>query len=298
MATPRFSKLLYDFESFLAVELNLAPGTRRGYVYDIDRFAEYLVVKHSKMPPVEAITSDDIRSYLERLQERHHLKSTTLSRTISSLRRFFAFCVERKYLQTSPADPIHNPKNPKKLPVFLIANELKRLLSAPDRSDWRGRRDYSILVMLAFTGVRLKELVGMDLADLDLTTRQIRVMGKGSRERLIPLNATVIEALTDYLRERPATADPALFLGRAGRRIAPRTVEGMVVKYAKQAGVFKKHISPHKLRHTFATLLHMKDVDILEIQSLLGHSSITSTQIYTHTHPGKLKSAVEKLTEI
>jgi integrase/recombinase XerC len=108
----------------------------------------------------------------------------------------------------------------------------------------------------------------------------------------------VVEALTDYLHERQATPDPALFLGRGGRRISPSTIKWIVPKYAKQAGIFKKHISPHKLRHTFATLLHMKDVDILEIQQLLGHSSITSTQIYTHTHPGKLKSAVEKLTDI
>jgi site-specific recombinase XerD len=298
MATPRFSKILYDFESFLMVELNLSPGTRRGYVYDIDRFAEYLVVKHSKTPPLEAITTDNIRSYLERLQERRHLKSTTLARTISSLRRFFEFCVERKYLQISPAAPIHNPKSPKKLPIFLVAKELKSLLAAPDRSDWRGRRDYAILVVLAFTGMRLKEIIGIDLDDLDLAMRHVRVMGKGSRERLIPLNSVVIGALSDYLRERPATPDPALFLGRGGRRIAPRTIEGIVVKYARQAGIFKKGISPHKLRHTFATLLHMKDVDILEIQALLGHSSITSTQIYTHTHSAKLKSAVEKLTDI
>jgi integrase/recombinase XerC len=146
--------------------------------------------------------------------------------------------------------------------------------------------------------MRLKEIIGLDLDDFDLTTRNIRVMGKGSKERVIPLNSIVIEALSDYLHERPATPEPALFLGRGARRIAPRTVEGLVVKYARQAGIFKKGISPHKLRHTFATLLHMKDVDILEIQSLLGHSSITSTQIYTHTHSGKLKAAVDKLTEI
>jgi len=298
MPHPRFSKILYDFESFLSVERNLSPQTRQAYVYDIDRFAEYLVIRYTRMPAIEAVTTDDIRAYLERLQEKHHLRSTTLARTISSIRQFFEFCIERKYLQTSPADPIHNPKKPKRLPVFLVANELKGLLSAPDRSEWRGRRDYAILVVLAFTGIRLKEIIGLDLDDLDLTARHIRVLGKGSKERIVPLNTIVVDALTDYLRERPATPEPALFLGRAGHRIAPRTVEGLVVKYARQAGIFKKGISPHKLRHTFATLLHMKDVDILEIQALLGHSSITSTQIYTHTYSGKLKSAVEKLTDI
>jgi site-specific recombinase XerD len=298
MTTPRFSKVLYDFESFLAVERNLSPGTRQAYVYDVDRFAEHLVLKYTKMPPIDGITSDDIRGYLEQLKEKRSLKSTTLSRTISSIRRFFDFCVQRSYLTTSPASPIHNPKNPKKLPVFLIADEMKRLLSAPDRSMLRGRRDYAILVVLAFTGMRLKEIVGLDLDDLDLTTRQVRVVGKGSRERFIPLNEMVVVALTDYLRERPASSEPALFLGRNRQRISPSTIKWIVPKYAQQAGIFKKHLSPHKLRHTFATLLHMKDVDILEIQALLGHSSITSTQIYTHTHSGKLKSAVEKLTDI
>jgi len=298
MTAPRFSKILYDFESFLAVERNLSPGTRQAYVYDVDRFAEYLVIKYSKMPPLESITTDDIRGYLEQLKEKRSLKSTTLSRTISSIRRLFDFCVQRNYLTTSPASPIHNPRNPKRLPIFLIADEMKRLLAAPDRAKWHGRRDYAILVVLAFTGMRLKEIVGLDLEDLDLTTRQVRVVGKGARERFIPLNAMVVDALTDYLRERRASPEPAVFLGRNKRQISPSTVKWLVRKYAKQAGIFKKHISPHKLRHTFATLLHMKDVDLVEIQALLGHSSITSTQIYTHTHPGKLRSAVEKLTEI
>jgi site-specific recombinase XerD len=294
----RFSKILYDFESSLAVERNFAPGTRRGYVYDVDRFAEHLLLKRSKMPPIEAITSDDIRSYLEHMKEHHHLKSTTLSRIISSLRRFFAFCVERRYVTVSPAEAIHNPKKPKNLPIFLVADEIKRLFSIPDRAEPRGKRDFLILVMLGFTGIRLKEIVGLDIGDVDMTLKQIRVFGKGSRERIVPLNPLVIEALTDYLHHRQATADSALLLGRGGKRISPRMVEVIVEKYAKVAGIFRKGISPHKLRHTFATLLHMKDVDILEIQSLLGHASITSTQIYTHTNPGKLRAAVEKLSDI
>lgn len=298
MTAPRFSKILYDFESYLAVERNLSPGTRRAYVYDIDRFAEHLIIKYSKMPPLSAITTDDIRAYLESLSEKRNLKSTTLARTISSLRRFFDFCVERDYITVSPAAPIRNPKTPKKLPIFLIAKELRRLLSAPDRSKWRGKRDYAILIVLGFTGMRLKELIGLDLDDIDFTTEQIRVVGKGNRERFIPMNAMVKDALMDYLRERPAAVEAAVFIGRGGERIAPRTIQTIVSKYARRAGVFKRGVSPHKLRHTFATLLHMKDVDILEIQRLLGHSSVTSTQIYTHTHPGKLKSAVEKLNDI
>jgi len=295
---PRFSKILYDFESYLAVERNYSPGTRKAYVYDVDRFAEHLILRHKRMPPVAAITTDQIRAYLEYLQENRHLRSTTLSRTISSIRQFFQFCVARRFITTSPADAIHSPKNPKKLPVFLIAPELKQLLRAPDRTDWRGRRDYAILVVLCFTGMRLKEIVGLNLGDLDFETRQVRVFGKGARERAIPMNPIVIDALKEYLRERPAAVEPAVLIGRNNQRISARMIEKIVEKYAKLAGIWRKGVSPHKLRHTFATLLHMKAVDILEIQTLLGHASITSTQIYTHTHPGKLKAAVDKLSDI
>ena len=211
---------------------------------------------------------------------------------------FFEFCVTRQEIELSPAAVIHTPKQPKKLPIYLVKEELTKLLSAPDRSKPSGVRDAAILSSLAFTGCRLSEIVGLNVRDLSLEQRSIRVMGKGSKERMIPLNDVVYQAINEYLNVRENTDSPAFFLNRFGKRLSGRSIENIVRKYVLQAGIFKHRISPHKLRHTFATLLHVNDVDILEIQALLGHASVTSTQIYTHTSSSRLRSAVKKLDAI
>ena len=295
---PRLSKVVYEFESFLAVQRNLAKGTRQGYLADVEQFVAHLAEVRKSSPRLDRIDADDVRNYLEHLYEKRRLGPARLSRIIVSLRQFFEYCVERGHIEASPAAAVRTPKKPRKLPFFLIKDEIRRLFEAPDRSDWRGRRDYAILVTLAFTGMRLKELVALNLDDVDFATGQIKILGKGSKERFVPMNALVAEALKKYLEQRPPSADAAVFLSRSRCRTSGRSIQNIVTRCALKAGIFKKGMSPHKLRHTFATLLHMKDVDIVEIQALLGHSSITSTQIYTHTHPGKLKAAVDKLTEI
>ena len=198
---------------------------------------------------------------------------------------------------------------PKKLPVFLVESEFRSLIDSPakmeegkktKREDYRdlNKRDYAMLITFGFTGVRLMEIVGLNLRDVDFERKNIRVMGKGSKERIIPLNQVVVTALKEWLALRPKSEDEAVFLNRFGRRMTTRGVRQMVEKYVKACGISKDHVSPHKLRHTFATLLHVNGVDIVEIQALLGHSAITSTEIYTHVSSTKLKSAVEKLEGI
>lgn len=310
MASIKFSKALYDFEAFLEVEKNLSPLTRRAYVYDLERFAENWIKRHGASPTLEKLTTEDIKKYLEHLRMDLHYKSTTLSRTIASIRVFFEFCVMQKLLESSPATHIHNPKNPKRLPIFLVESEFKNLIDAPakreedaeasKREDYKDlwQRDYAILLMLGFTGQRLMELVNLNLLDVDYERKTVRVMGKGSKERIIPLNDAVIDALQQYLMVRPVSEDKALFLNRFGKRISGRGVRLMVDKYVVSAGISKDHVSPHKLRHTFATLLHFNGVDIVEIQALMGHSTITSTEIYTHVSSAKLQNAVKKLEDI
>ncbi|MBN1867747.1 tyrosine recombinase XerC [Candidatus Sumerlaeota bacterium] len=306
--TTKFSRALYDFDAFLDVEKNLSPRTRRAYVYDLERFADYWIRRHSRNPALAQIAADDIRRYLETLRMDRNYKSTTLSRVMASLRIFFEFCVTRGLLESSPAAFLHNPKNPRKLPIFLVESEMKNLLDAPPRSeeamaarrkDYQplGTRDRAILATLAFTGIRLMELVGLNLRDVDLERATMRVMGKGSKERVVPLNQAAIAALQEWLAIRqPADAqEKAVFLNRFGRRLSPRGIEKLLQKHVRSAGISKEKVSPHKLRHTFATLLHIKGVDVVEIQALLGHASITSTQIYTHASSTRLKSAVEKL---
>lgn len=293
-----FHEILNQYEQFLRVERNLSEKTRRAYLYDLSRFQDFLIQLHGRMPAVDKITTDAIREYLNHLQLELGYKSTTLARTIASIRKFFEFCVMRGEAESSPAAVIHNPKQPKKLPVYLIQSELERLLTAPDREESSGRRDIAILTTLAFTGCRLSEIVGLNVDHLSLDQRTIRVMGKGSKERMLPLNEVVFGAINEYLDVRGMNGSPALFLNKFGKRLSGRSIENIVRKYVLQTGIFKHRISPHKLRHTFATLLHAKDVDILEIQALLGHASITSTQIYTHTSSSRLRAAVKKLDAI
>ncbi len=312
MRKTRFSEVLYNFAAFLEVEKNLSERTCEAYIYDINCFVDFFLARKQKKDlTIDSIKMADIREYLEHLRMERNHKSTTLSRTIASIRIFYEFCVERGYLDASPATHIHNPKNPKRLPVFLIESELKRLLSAPEQDDADASkkradyaalpdRDYAILITFAFTGIRLIELIGLNLQDIDFESRNIRVMGKGSKERIVPINDTVVRALEAWLDVRvPADYDEsAVFLNRFGKRISSRGVQKMVEKYVNRAGIRKEKISPHKLRHTFATLLHVHGVDILEIQALLGHSSITSTQIYTHASSAALKEAVKVLDKI
>lgn len=294
-----FTELLAQFEQFLRVERNLATRTRTAYLYDLNRFGAYMIKIHNKrMPALAAIEAEAIRDYLNTLQLDRSYKATTLSRVISSLRAFFDFAVQRGHLQASPTAQLHTPKQPKKLPIYLVAPELVRLLDATDADEPAGLRDRAILTVMALTGTRLSEVTGINLKDLDLTTRCVRVTGKGSKERIIPLNAIVMDAIGNYLKVRAGTDSPALFLNRFGQRMSGRMMENIVRKYALKAGIFKDGISPHKLRHTFATLLHASEVDLIEIQSLMGHANIASTQIYTHTSSAKLRSAVKKLESI
>jgi site-specific recombinase XerD len=293
-----FIELLGQFEQFLRVERNLSERTRGAYLYDLTRFQEFMIQLHGRMPAPKAIEAEAIREYLNHLQLEKAYKSTTLARTISSLRTFFNFCVERGQLEKSPAGVIHTPKQPKKLPVYLVHQELVRLLASPDAENPWGLRDRAIMTTLAFTGTRLSELVGINTKDIDLNNRTVRVWGKGNKERIIPLNEIVMEAINKWLNVRLLTDSPAVFVNKFGRRLSGRSVENIVRKYALRAGIFVDGLSPHKLRHTFATLLHANEVDLIEIKALMGHASIASTQIYTHTSNNRLRAAVKKIENL
>ena len=293
------------------VEKNLSPRTRRAYVYDLERFMDFWIKHHGGNPLLQRITTKSIKDYLEYLRMDLHYKSTTLSRTIASLRIFFEFCVVQGILKDSPASHIHNPKIPRRLPIFLVETETQRLLESPEsysptagcqRSDYKHlpTRDYAILVTLLFTGIRLRELVDLNMRNVDIERTRIRVLGKGSRERMVPLNDSVVKGLRKWIALRKP-ADPneeSLFLSRFGKRLSPLAVQEIVRKYVKIAGIPSDTVSPHKLRHTFATLLHLNGVDIVEIQALMGHAAITSTQIYTHTDSSRLRKAVHTLDKI
>lgn len=182
------------------------------------------------------------------------------------------------------------PKRPVRLPVFLTAKEIGLLLG---RKEAMGKRDYAICVMLIYTGVRVAELVGLDIKDLDFYAQEIRVIGKGDKERVLPMHNLLWKALKEYIGDRDSGP---VFLSDAGGRIRVGVVEGIVREGCIYAGIRDRIITPHKLRHTFATLLYSKGVGLLEIQELLGHSSISTTQIYTHVDTSRLKAAVGRLS--
>jgi site-specific recombinase XerD len=298
MAKLNLHDALAELDTYLRVEKNLAERTRKAYRYDLGRFADYLVAEGKRTPNIDEIGVVDIRSYLQHLQMERGYKSTTLSRSIASIRVFFEFCVRTDRLKASPASHFHNPKQPKKLPVFLVESELRKLLEAPDQGDWKGVRDHALIVTFAFTGLRLQELVGLNVDDVSFERKSLRVLGKGAKERIVPMNARVCDAISRYLAVRIFTETDALFLNYRLQRLSPRGIEKIIRQCVIRAGITKRKISPHKLRHTFATLLHHKGVDLLEIQSLLGHADISSTQIYTHTSSSKLAKAVATLEEI
>lgn len=291
------------FDRFLQVERNLSSKTREAYQYDLHRFFSF-VAGRLKVPAqdinVRDIDQEVIKLYLAHLQGDKHYKSSTLARCLVSVRVYFDFCVREKIIESSPAGYIFSPKHPKKLPIYLIESELRQLFSAPDRETVWGKRDYAILICLGLTGMRRQELVGLNIEGVDFLSKTLKVWGKGAKERLIPMNAIVEEALRDWLSVRPVIADPSsVFVNRRfGKRLTGRAIWDLVEKYLQMAGVPKENISPHKLRHTFATLLHLNSVELVEIQKLLGHASIASTQIYTHTNVDQLRMAVDSLERI
>jgi integrase/recombinase XerC len=288
--------LLPEFEGFLVVERSLSDLSRKAYQFDVLKFIDF--VDESRQGPIRTsdVTDKVVKGYINHCHLVRKYKPATLARAIASLRVFFLFCQRECYIPANPIARVQNPRRPKKMPIYLVDSELQRLIEAPDRTDPIGRRDYAIIMTLGMTGVRLRELVGMDVGDLEFEGRSMTVMGKGSKERMIPLNENVLSALREYLetREKVQRKDP-LFLNRFGKRLSGRSVENIVKKYVELAGIEKENVSPHKLRHTFATLLHHHNVDLLEIKTLLGHQNLSTTQIYTHTNPARLKSAVGKL---
>ncbi len=288
-----------SFATYLRVERNLSPRTRQAYGYELGRFATWLAeARHEAKTPLAAVASDHVHEYINFVRTQLGYKAATANRVVSSLRVFFAYCVEEKLLDASPAQDLVRPKLPQKLPIYLIPQEIQRLFDAPDRSTPLGRRDYTILITLAYTGMRLQELVGLNTIALDFSRGTILVYGKGSKERLIPMNEEVEAALRAMLEDPErvvATGERAVFLNARGKRMSGRAVQYLVDRYVEQAGISKDKISPHKLRHTFATLLHARNVDLVDIQSLMGHASLVSTQIYTHTNVGRLQKAIDLL---
>lgn len=276
-------ELLNKYVRYLELERSISPMTVRNYANDIRGFLDFL--GGNGIDSLDKVTRSTLRSYLGSLQERG-IARASISRKLSALRSFYRYLARENMADVDALSTLSAPKLEKRLPTFLTTDEILQLLQAPGASTPQGLRDRAILELLYAAGLRLSEIVTLDLNDVDLVSRQIRVWGKGAKERMVLMGRPAAEALKLYIKlgriKLQGRADTqALFLNRYGERIAERRIQHIVRKYARQAGLDMR-VFPHIMRHTFAT--HMLDggADLRAVQELLGHARLSSTQVYTH----------------
>ncbi|MDO9556986.1 MAG: tyrosine recombinase XerC [Coriobacteriia bacterium] len=281
--------LVDRFLEHLAVERNVSPHTVRAYATDMRQFLDWC--ERSSYDPF-ALKPRELRGYLAEL-DRAHYQRRTIARKTSTLRSFYSFLQTRGFAQVNPAAVMGTPRLQHRLPELVPIDLMTALLDAPDRSKPQGIRDAAILELLYATGIRVGELEGLDITDIDLTQGQVRVMGKGSKERIVPMHRQAISRLRSYLAEgRPHYARQgkvdALFLNRSGTRLQSGSVRRMLKHYLDELGA-DTGIHPHALRHTFATHLLEAGADLRTVQELLGHVALSTTQIYTHLSMKRLR---------
>jgi integrase/recombinase XerC len=285
---------LSEFLAYLRYERNASVHTISGYRSDLGQFIDYIGEGGGSLRKVDNV---QIRGFMAQLHERK-LKKSSSARKLAAIRSFFQFAVKKKWIAENPARVVATPKQEKRVPSFLSEEEMAGFLEVPPSEKPLDLRDRAILELLYASGIRVSELVGIDLEDANLRERLIRVRGKGKKERLVPFGRMAGESLTAYLRVRPdlvqdRIGEKALFLNYQGRRISSRSVERIVDKYIRLTAV-KRKISPHSFRHSFASHLLSRGADLRVIQELLGHESLATTQKYTHLNLGQLMDVYRK----
>jgi len=268
---------------YLEAERNVSPYTVRNYTTDLLGFFHFLKTK--RLSSLKEVDRHVLRDYLSHLIDRGFVKAS-IARKLSAIRSFYRYLLREGVVPVNPIERASSPKLDKRLPSFLTIGEVERLLKAPDLSTPQGQRDRALLELLYASGLRVSELVRLDLGQINLDTNEIRVWGKGSKERVTLMGEPAAEALRNYLGQgRPKLLGEkrgnALLLNRYGQRLVERRVQRILKKYATLAGIDKR-VHPHMLRHTFATHLLDGGADLRVVQELLGHARLSSTQIYTH----------------
>jgi integrase/recombinase XerC len=278
------------FINYLKIEKNASRHTIVNYSIDLRDFGNFLGGKE-----LETVDYLALRRYLAHMRGKDYSKRT-IARKLASLRSFFRFLYREGYLKTNPASSIATPKLDKKLPIFLDAGEVVKLIEAPNEKDVFGMRDRAILETLYSTGMRVSELVQLNLDNIDFISGVVKVFGKGKKERLAPIGDKAIRAIRDYLNKRgikKLSDKKAVFLNKKGTRLTDRSVRRVVGRYIRTVSM-REGISPHTLRHSFATHLLDRGADLRSVQELLGHASLSTTQMYTHVTTKRLKEAYEK----
>jgi len=310
---------LNSFLDYTMTILNKSPNTVKEYNYDLATFLKFIkirfnltqeddfsliTIKDIDINTIKKITLDDIHAFLSYLTTTYHSKAATRARKASSIRVFFNYlCAKANLIEQNPAQNLETPKLDKRLPKYLSLEDSKKLLNATQNEDNRNmERDYAIITLFLNCGMRLSELVGININDIDFSENKMTVIGKGNKERTIYLNKACVRAIHEYLDVRPKdgiktdklNSRKALFLSERRERIGKRTVQHIVDKELTAAGLDTKKYSTHKLRHTAATLMYQYgNVDIRALQEVLGHESISTTEIYTHVANKQARDAIE-----
>ena len=311
---PEFLNAFLDYSITI---LNKSPNSVKEYNYDLAMFLKYMKI-HFKLTnetdfenikindfdieTLRKITLDDIHAFVSYLAINNGSKAATRARKISTIRIFFKYLsIKAKLIDVNPAQNLETPKKDKRMPKYLTLEDSEKLLDVTINEDNRNKeRDYAIITLFLNCGMRLSELVGINIKDIHFDDCKMTVIGKGNKERTIYLNKACMSAINSYLGVRPKEgidykSKDALFLSERRERISRRTVQHIVEKELKQAGLDTKKYSVHKLRHTAATLMYQYgQVDIRALQELLGHASISTTEIYTHVVDDNVREAVER----
>jgi integrase/recombinase XerC len=321
----RENPLITEFLNYLKFERHFSPHTAKCYSADLTQFCAFLVGEADESAQragqaaglgqgraatgtaVLAATdlkqrllqleADDVRRFLAHLGKQDYSKSTT-ARKLATLRSFYKFCLRRGYIENNPLVSIRTPKQEKRLPKFLEIDQINKLLNTPDDTTLLGARDKAMFEVLYSTGMRVSELVDLNGQDVDETSQCIRVRGKGKKHRTSPIGPTALGAIRKYrdlckADPRFASFDPdALFVNKHGKRLSTRSVRRKLDKYLAEAGI-DAAVSPHTLRHSFATHMLNNGADLRGVQELLGHQSISTTQVYTHLTSARLKQAYD-----
>ena len=297
--------LIERFLEYLRVERNASAHTLRSYSADLEQFRNFLLSSELHVDEkngdvaVEKIDHLAIRAYLSHLYRGH--KKSSLARKLAAQRSFFKYLVEEGRLTQSPAEIVATPKQEKPLPNFLPVDEVFSLMETPDQSTTWGARDRAILETLYSCGIRVSELVGLTDGDIDFTLGILKVFGKGRKERIVPIGEKALAALREYLPQRDgiiaglllSESKAPIFINHRGGRLTSRSVARILQKHILKCGLLRK-VSPHALRHSFATHLLDAGADLRAIQELLGHVSLSTTQRYTHVSVDKLMEVYDR----
>jgi len=278
-------RFIKEFIHYIEYQRNYSSHTVYAYRSDLEQFLSF--ANHS----FESIDRETIRKYLFFLKEKNY-HPRSISRKIACLKAFFGFLVRRGYIKTNPTLLILSPKVPERLPSFLTVEEVEKILEAASDKSQMGLRDRAIMELLYSSGIRVGELVSLRMEDVNIPDETIKVKGKGSKERVVPIGSCALNCLFEYFGKRGLRGG-YVFLNRKNRRLTTRSVERIIKKYAKIAGINKK-ITPHVFRHSFATHMLDRGADLRTVQEMLGHSDIATTQIYTHITIQRLKEFYEK----